>query len=160
MQWNTHYSKLRLSHDSAGRAFICFYLNGHRYRFSHGKCLGCNIKPNSLYGEAKHQASLELLTRFKKALDEGWIPDNQNSQLSLYESLMVYAPSRTLSDTYQKELRKTARDFARYFEGQGLKELTMGKLNKKTILDAFVRVKTSLFTNAISSQRFCEGGEA
>ena len=135
MQRTAHYSRLRLSHDSAGRVFVCFYHHGQRYRFSNAKCLGCDIKPNSLYGEAKHQASLELLTRFKKALDEGWIPDNQNSQLSLYESLMVYAPSRTLSDIYQKELRKTARDFARYLEGQGLKELTMGKLNKKTILD-------------------------
>ena len=105
MQWTTHYSNLKRSEP---RHFISFYINGKRYRFSNAKCLGCDIKPNSLYGEAKHQASLELLTRFKKALDEGWIPDNQNSQLSLYESLMVYAPSRTLSDIYQKELGKTA----------------------------------------------------
>ena len=142
MQWTTHYSRLRLSHDSAGRVFVCFYHHGQRYRFSNAKCLGCDIKPNSLYGEAKHQASLELLTRFKKAFDEGWIPDNQNSQLTLFESLMVYAPSRTLSDIYQKELRKTAQDFARYLEGQGLKELTMVKLNKKTILDYLGRQTT------------------
>ena len=55
---------------------------------------------------------------------------------------MVYAPSRTLSDIYQKELRKTAQDFARYLEEQGLKELTMGKLNKKTILDYLGRQTT------------------
>lgn len=142
MQWTTHYSNLKLNQNSKGRHFISFYINGKRYRFSNAKCLGCDIKPNSLYGEAKHQASLELLTRFKKALDEGWIPDNQNFQLSLYESLMVYAPSRTLSDIYQKELGKTAQDFARYLEGQGLKELTMGKLNKKTILDYLGRQTT------------------
>ena len=142
MQWTTHYSKLRLSHDSAGRVFVCFYHHGQRYRFSNAKCLGWDIKPNSLYGEAKHQAALELLTRFKKALDEGWIPDNQNFQLSLHESLMVYAPSPTLSDIYQKELRKTVKDFARYLEEQGLQELTMDKLNKKTILDYLGRQTT------------------
>ena len=134
MQWNTHYSKLRLSHDSAGRAFICFYLNGHRYRFSHGKCLGYNIKPNSLYGEAKHQASLELLGRFKKALDEGWSPNNM-TPTSLYESLMEYKPSPSLSTTYQKALRKTTRDFIRHLESHGMKDLPTKKLDRRVVAE-------------------------
>ena len=79
MQWTTHYSNLKLNQNSKGRHFISFYINGKRYRFSNAKCLGCDIKPNSLYGEAKHQASLELLTRFKKALDEGWITGWQSA---------------------------------------------------------------------------------
>ena len=93
MQWTTHYSGADLAMTVQGSRIHLFYHHGQRYRFSNTKCLGCDIKPNSLYGEAKHQASLELLTRFKKALDEGWIPDNQNSQLTLFESLMEYAPS-------------------------------------------------------------------
>ena len=134
MQWTTHYSRLRLSHDSAGRVFICFYLNGLRYRFSHGKCLGCNIKPNSLYGEAKHQASLELLGRFKKALDEGWSP-NITTPTSLYESLMEYKPSPSLSTTYQKALRKTTRDFIRYLESHGMKDLPTKKLDRRVVAE-------------------------
>ena len=120
MQWNTHYSKLRLSHDSAGRAFICFYLNGHRYRFSHGKCLGCTIKLNSLHGEAKHQASLELLGRFKAALDEGWTPGSIEQNKTYYESLMEFIPSPSLSLGYQKELAKTANQFIGFLKAQEL----------------------------------------
>ena len=142
MQWSTHYSNLKLNKNSRGRYFISFYINGHRYRFSHGKCLGCNIKPNSLYREAKHQASLELLSRFKMAVDEGWSPNNKTTPSSLYESLMEYNPAQTLSSTYQKALRKTARDFIRYLDNQGLKELSIEKLDRRTVADYLSRQNT------------------
>ena len=134
MQWSTHYSNLKLNKNSRGRYFISFYINGHRYRFSHGKCLGCTIKPNSLYGEAKHQASLELLSRFKKALDEGWSPNN-TTPTRLYESLMEYKPSQALSTTYQKALRKTTRDFTRYLENHGMKDLPTKKLDRRVVAE-------------------------
>ena len=98
MQWSTHYSNLKLHKNSRGRYIISFYIDGRRYRFSHGKCLGCTIKPNTLYGEAKHQASLELLGRFKKALDEGWSPNSPTGsnppfeQLDLCRFLLVLKP--------------------------------------------------------------------
>ena len=91
-------------------------------------------KPNSLNGEAKHQASLELLGRFKKALDEGWSP-NITTPKSLYESLVEYKPSQALSTTYQKALRKTTRDFIRYLESRGMKDLPTKKLDRRVVAE-------------------------
>ena len=143
MQWNTHYSKLRLSHDSAGRAFICFYLNGKRYRFSHGNCIDCNIKPNRLSGEAKHRASIELLSRFKAALDQGWTPKSIEQNKTCFESLMKFSPSPSLSLGYQKELAKTASQFIGFLKAQELTSLPHSELNKRIVHDYLTTTSTT-----------------
>ena len=143
MHWSTNYSNLKLHRNSRGRYIISFYIDGRRFRFSHGKCLGCTIKPNSLSGEAKDRASIELLSRFKAALDEGWTPLSIEQNKTCYESLMEFTPSPSLSLGYQKELAKTANQFSGFLKAQELTSLPHSALNKRIVHDYLTTSSTT-----------------
>ena len=86
------YSKLRLTHDSKGRFYVQFYFAGKRFRYSNGEAIGIDIKPNAVHGEGRKLLSLDLLTAYKKALDEGWNPGVEMKYQTLYEALNAYIP--------------------------------------------------------------------
>ena len=143
MHWSTNYSNLKLHRNSRGRYIISFYIDGRRFRFSHGKCLGCTIKPNSLSGEAKDRASIELLSRFKATLDKGWTPESIEQNKTCYESLMEFTPSPSLSLGYQKELAKTANQFIGFLKAQELTSLPHSELNKRIVHDYLTTTSTT-----------------
>ena len=143
MHWSTNYSNLKLHRNSRGRYIISFYIDGRRFRYSHGKCLGCTIKPNSLSGEAKDRASIVLLSRFKAALDKGWTPESIEQNKTCFESLMEFTPSPSLSLGYQKELAKTANQFISFLKAQQLTSLPHSELNKRIVHDYLTTTSTT-----------------
>ena len=110
------YSKLRLTHDSKGRFYVQFYFAGKRFRYSNGEAIGVDIKPNAVHGEARKLLSLDLLTAYKKALDQGWNPGVEVKYQTLFEALNAYTPPESLSHGYQVELSKTLGSFLAYIE--------------------------------------------
>jgi integrase len=48
---------------------------------------------------------------------------------------MEYKPSQALSTTYKKALRKTTRDFIRYLESHGMKDLPTKKLDRRVVAE-------------------------
>ena len=129
------YSKLRLTHDSKGRFYVQFYFAGKRFRYSNGEAIGVDIKPNAVHGETRKLLSLDLLTAYKKALDEGWNPGVEMKHQTLFEALNAYTPPESLSHGYQVELSKTLGSFLAYLEGRNWNDRRLEHFSRKHFLE-------------------------
>ena len=129
------YSKLRLTHDSKGRFYVQFYFAGKRFRYSNGEAIGVDIKPNAVHGEGRKLLSLDLLTAYKKALDEGWNPGVEMKHQTLCEALNAYTPPESLSHGYQVELSKTLGSFLEYIEERNWNERRLEHFSRKHFLE-------------------------
>ena len=129
------YSKLRLTHDSKGRFYVQFYFAGKRFRYSNGEAIGVDIKPNAVHGEARKLLSLDLLTAYKKTLDQGWNPGVEMKCQTLYEALNAYIPPESLSHGYQVELSKTLGSFLAYIEERNWNERRLEHFSRKHFLE-------------------------
>ena len=129
------YSKLRLTHDSKGRFYVQFYFAGKRFRYSNGEAIGVDIKPNAVHGEGRKQLSLDLLTAYKKALDEGWNPGVEMNHQTLFEALNAYTPTDSLSYGYQVELSKTLGSFLAYIKERNWNNRRLEHFSRKHFLE-------------------------
>jgi len=129
------YSKLRLTHDSKGRFYVQFYFAGKRFRYSNGEAISVDIKPNAVHGEARKLVSLDLLTAYKKALDEGWNPGVEMKHQTLFEALNAYTPPESLSHGYQVELSKTLGSFLEYIQERNWNDRRLEHFSRKHFLE-------------------------
>jgi integrase len=129
------YSKLRLTHDSKGRFYVQFYFAGKRFRYSNGEAIGVDIKPNAVHGEGRKLLSLDLLTAYKKALDQGWNPRVEMKHQTLFEALNAYTPPESLSRGYQVELSKTLGSFLAYIEERNWSDGRLEHFTRKHFLE-------------------------
>ena len=79
--------------------------------------------------------SLDLLTAYKKALDEGWNPGVEMKQQTLIDALNAYTPSESLSNGYQVELSKTLRSFLAYIEERNWNDRCLEHFSRKHFLE-------------------------
>lgn len=72
-----HPHRLRLVRDAKGTHRVQFYIGQRRYRYAHGKAIGCPLRPNTHPEPTRTDVATELLIAFKAALDRGWRPDQE-----------------------------------------------------------------------------------
>jgi integrase len=108
------YSKLRLTRDSQGRFYVQFYYARKRFRFFHAEAIRLEIKPNSCEGEKRRLLSLDLLSAFKHALDQGWNPGVEVPHQTLLNAMNAHRPSDSLSNRYRLEMSNTIESFTAF----------------------------------------------
>jgi len=133
MSINPHYTNLRLTQDKKDRYFVVFYINNKRYRYANGKSIHLNIKPNAHTGQHQNNLAIELLSSFKRALDEGWSPTGSNKSTCLYTALIKYSPISDLSEKYRRALVNTAKSFSSFLLDSKQADLSFKNLNGEHI---------------------------
>ena len=131
----THPTRLRLSTDTTGTHRVIFYLGRQRYRYSHGKALGLNLKPNSQPEPYRSELATELLLAFKQALDRGWRPDQDERPVTLQELLSSYAPESDHSEKYRRAMVTTRDGFQAFLNRKGKLSLDLHQLTSSDIQD-------------------------
>ena len=117
-----NYSKLRLTKTAKGLYYISFYCGSNRYRYSDGKCLGLDIRPNRSELSVRQELASELLLAFRNALEEGWSPIVSETELSQIERFKRFSPEPHLSDKYKKALQTTKESFLEHIYSSSAKD--------------------------------------
>lgn len=137
MNFKTSYSRLRLQQLKNGTVRVSFYIRDKRFRFTNAKILGQYIYPNKCNAQERDREALELLTAFKLALDAGWSPDGQVTQISLPEALNRVNIDPNYTRKYQKDLKGTLDRFQRFLKANSLEDFDGLGIHCRKYLEAF-----------------------
>ena len=116
--------RLRLVKDAKGTHRVQFYIGQRRYRYAHGKAIGCPLRPNTYPEPTRTDVATELLIAFKAALDRGWRPDQDERPLTLQELLTSYSPAPDHSEKYRRAMIITRDHFQAHLREKGKLSLT------------------------------------
>lgn len=137
MNFKTSYSRLRLQQLKNGTVRVSFYIRDKRFRYTNATILGQYIHPNKCNAQERDREALELLTAFKLALDAGWSPDGQVTQISLPEALNRVNIDPNYTRKYQKDLKGTLDRFQRFVKANSLEDFDGLGIHCKEYLEAF-----------------------
>ena len=127
--------RLRLVRDAKGTHRVQFYIGQRRYRYAHGKAIGCPLRPNTYPEPTRTDVATELLIAFKAALDRGWRPDQDERPVTLLELLTSYSPVPDHSEKYRRAMTITRDHFKAYLKQKGKLSLGLHQLTSSEVQD-------------------------
>ena len=127
--------RLRLVRDAKGTHRVQFYIGQRRYRYAHGKAIGCPLRPNAHPEPIRTDVATELLIEFKAALDRGWRPDQNERPVTLLELLTSYSPAPDHSEKYRRAMIITRDRFQAHLKQKGKLSLSLHQLTSSDIHD-------------------------
>ncbi len=120
---------------------VVIWYNDIRYRYSCGKTIGLDLRPNAFSLNQRRSKAELLYTAFQIEISKGWRPDVRKSKSLLNPPTLLEVTKNTLnrklrmeySNSYKRDLKRVYRLWARFIESNSLATQTIKDLDIELI---------------------------
>tara|TARA_R110000803_G_scaffold39143_2_gene84426 strand:- start:26 stop:1135 length:1110 start_codon:yes stop_codon:yes gene_type:complete len=128
---------------SVNEYLITIWFEGTRYRYSSGKAIGLNLRPNAFSLDKRKSNAVLLCTAFQIEISKGWRPTVRKNRLLLKPPTLLEVTKNVLdrklrmeySNSYKRDLRRVYRLWSKFIRSnnltsQNINELEIGLIRR------------------------------
>ena len=134
----------RLVKDKHQLYSVVFYVQGKRYRVSHGNRFGFDLHPNKEPSERRLLVAQELQLRIHQALHDGW-GQQPTSEMTFLQAVEGFTFNKAVKPTYQKAFDRTRKRLLGHLK---VSHAGKARLSQITTKDCLLFLHSKSFTAA------------